>query len=469
MGVERTGRTSAWVRRGRVRAGALAAVIGAIAFVAPTVAAGERSAPAARPSAAAAAAQSRTAAVEQSPAAAEPGSELTIYLVTIGPGDAVWERFGHNALWVRDAATGQDLAYNYGMFDFDEPGYLRNFIRGRLNYWVQPVDAGAMVRAYAAANRSVWVQELNLTPAQRLELKRFLEWNSLPENRTYRYDYYRDNCSTRVRDAIDMVLGGRLRQVLDAEPSGMTYRAHTRRLVADDLPVFYGLEVAMTRVIDEPLSLWDESFLPMELMENVRRVTVTDGAGREAPLVKAETLLFEASRPPLPEGVPDRVPVSLAVGTMLGAALALSGRGSVRRGPRAVFVLLATTWAAVTGALGALLAFLWAGTDHWVTYGNENLLQANPLALLLAVLLPLAAKKNSARVTAALRWTATALALLSIAGLVLQALPGFDQVNGEIIALALPVHVGLAAGVVLGFAPRDQRVRVAALRGATVP
>jgi len=409
-------------------------------------------------------------AAQQPAAAAEPGSELTIYLVTMGPGDAVWERFGHNALWVCDAATGQDLAYNYGMFDFDEPGYLRNFIRGRLNYWVQPVDARAMVQAYAAANRSVWVQELNLTPAQRLEMKRFLEWNSLPENRTYRYDYYRDNCSTRVRDVIDMVLGGRLRQVLDAEASGMTYRAHTRRLVADDLPVFYGLEVAMTGAIDAPLSLWAESFLPMELMENVRRVTVTDAAGGEAPLVKAETLLFEAARPALPEGVPDRVPASLAVGTLLGAALALSGRAAARRrGARAVFVSLASVWALVTGALGTLLAFLWAGTDHWVTYGNENLLQANPLSLALLVLLLLAATRHGARAANALRWTAAALALLSIAGFVLQALPGLDQVNGEIIAFALPVHVGLATGAALGFARREQRVEIMTRHHVTVP
>lgn len=435
--MERGNRASARVRgaRARVRAIVLAA---AVAFgIAVPAAAGA-----------------------QAPATpAEPGSELTVYLVTMGPGDAVWERFGHNALWIRDAATGQDLAYNYGMFDFDEPGYLRNFIRGRLNYWVQPDDARAMVQAYAAANRSVWVQELNLTPAQRLELKRFLEWNVLPENRTYRYDYYRDNCSTRVRDAIDMVLGGRLRQVLDAEPSGMTYRAHTRRLVADDLPVFYGLEVAMTGAIDAPLSLWTESFLPMELMENVRRVTVVDADGGEAPLVKGEAVLFEASRPALPEGVPARVPASLAAGTLLGAALALTGRAAARRrSARAAFVLLALAWAALTGVLGALLAFLWAGTDHWVTYGNENLLQTSPLALALLVLLPLAARRG-ARAADAVRWTAGALALLSITGFLVQALPGFDQVNGEIIALTLPAHAGLAAGAWLWLARQRDAAR----------
>src|SRR5690554_5481762 len=106
--VERRERTGARVRRARLRAMALAAVAaGAVAVVAPA-----------------------DAAAQPPAAASEPGSELAIYLVTMGPGDAVWERFGHNALWVHDAATGQDLAYNYGMFDFDEPGYLRNFIRG---------------------------------------------------------------------------------------------------------------------------------------------------------------------------------------------------------------------------------------------------------------------------------------------------------------------------------------------------
>src|SRR5690606_17468279 len=216
---------------------------------------------------------------------------------------------------------------------------------------------------------------------------------------------------------------------------------------------------------------WAESFLPMELMENVRRVTVTDAAGGEAPLVKAETLLFEAARPALPEGVPDRVPASLAVGTLLGAALALSGRAAARRrGARAVFVSLASVWALVTGALGTLLAFLWAGTDHWVTYGNENLFQANPFSLALLVLLPLATRPgHGARAATALRWTAVTLALLSAAGFILQVLPGFDQVNGEVIALALPVHAGLAAGAALASVRRDQRVEVMAPRTATVP
>ncbi len=101
-----------------------------------------------------------------------------------------------------------------------------------------------------------------------------------------------------------------------------------------------------------------------------------------------------------------------------------------------------------------MIALLWAFTDHYVTYGNENLLQLSPLPLALAALLPLTVlRRRAVRVTG---WLAWGVAAASVAGLLLQALPGFDQVNGEILALAVPAHVGLAGGLwlaVRGTAP----------------
>jgi hypothetical protein len=88
---------------------------------------------------------------------------------------------------------------------------------------MQGFDVEQHLGAYVAANRSIWIQELNLTPAQSAALRDFLEWNELPENRFYQYDPYRDNCSTRIRDAIDRVLGGRLKELTDNEATGGTY------------------------------------------------------------------------------------------------------------------------------------------------------------------------------------------------------------------------------------------------------
>ena len=129
----------------------------------------------------------------------EPGSNLTVYLLTFGWGDVVWERFGHNAIWVSDRARGTDLTYNWGMFDFNQPHFIWRFVTGDTRYWMEPIDYNVMVPYYKSQNRSILAQELNLTPAQRLKLVQFLQTNALPENKFYRYDYYRDNCSTRLQ------------------------------------------------------------------------------------------------------------------------------------------------------------------------------------------------------------------------------------------------------------------------------
>ena len=178
------------------------------------------------------------------PAVAAPGSNLRISIFTMGPGADVWERFGHNAVVVEDRTTGQRDAYNYGMFSFRQENFILRFIQGRMNYWMADEDANNMLAKYMAAGRWVREQELNLTPAQRVEVRDFLEWNDRPENRFYRYDYFLDNCSTRVRDVIDKVLGGSFHTQNTGAASG-TFRFHTQRLVDNDLPLYTGLLLAL--------------------------------------------------------------------------------------------------------------------------------------------------------------------------------------------------------------------------------
>ncbi|HEU4630204.1 MAG TPA: DUF4105 domain-containing protein, partial [Gemmatimonadaceae bacterium] len=206
------------------------------------------------------------------PADAEPGAELTIYLVTMGPGDAIWEKFGHNAIWVHDAATGSDVAYNWGMFDFTEADFIPRFLKGSMRYWMAGYQAQPMIAAYARMNRSVYVQELALTPAQRRELRDFVVWNAQPQNAYYHYDYFRDNCSTRVRDAIDRVLGGRIRAAFDTVVTGTSYRWHMRRLTQEEQPLYTGMHLVLGQPGDRPISAWEAMFLPMKLHDYVRQL-----------------------------------------------------------------------------------------------------------------------------------------------------------------------------------------------------
>jgi hypothetical protein len=380
-------------------------------------------------------------------AAQQPAATLRVHLVTMAPGDAIWERFGHNALWIHDAETGRDLTYNYGLFSFEQPGFIRRFIMGRMLYGVGAEELDRMVPAYASRNRSVWAQELNLTAAQKLELKAFLEWNVQPGNNLYLYDYYRDNCSTRVRDALDRALGGALRTALDTVRTGETYRSHSLRFTYDDIPISTGLLLAMGPAVDRPLSAWDESFIPMQLSEHVRDVRVRDDAGDLVPLVVSELVLFTADRAASPAAPPRRLGGYLLVGLSVAIAIAALGRAAARggaAGARAAFTTIAVVWTGLVGVFGTIIVFLWVVTDHVASYGNENVLQANPLGLALAVAIPVAMVRGGrARVVAF--WIAATAAALSLLGLLLEPLPAFAQSNLEILALLVPAHLALAA------------------------
>jgi uncharacterized protein DUF4105 len=372
----------------------------------------------------------------------EPGSDLTVYLVTASVGDAIFERFGHNAIWIYDSTHNTNVAYNWGMFDFDQPAFIRRFLMGRMLYSMGPQSMDDMMRQYQARNRTVWVQELNLSPARKANLKEYLEWNARPENRDYRYDYYRDNCSTRARDALDRVLSGTMRRTLEQSPSISTYRSETKRLMAGDPAMLAGMNLAMGSRIDRPLTAWDESFIPMKLRTWLRELTVEGPNGERLPLVKSERTLFQATREEPPQAAPNYLTRYLIAGVVFAAVLLLFG--SLRPGwSRITFRVLAGAWSLFIGLLGTLIAVLWAFTDHTVTYGNENVLQANPLSLALLVgLIGLAFRKPwASKLTARLALIVAGLGLL---GLVLQLLPGLDQANGDIIALILPTHLAIA-------------------------
>ena len=221
-----------------------------------------------------------------------PGSELTVFLMTMGPGRQVWERFGHNAIWIHDPIHGTDQAYNYGLFDFHQQNFLLRFIRARCGTgWPAFPPSQYVCAIPSGTNRSVWVQELELTARGPARAAAIPEWNEEPEHRFYHYDYYRDNCSTRVRDALDRVLGGAIRTQTVAIPAGTTYRFHTQRLTANDPLIIHGPAASAGPGVDRPISAWEEMFLPLKMREHVRRVHRVPGqvapgsrwSGRSAP------------------------------------------------------------------------------------------------------------------------------------------------------------------------------------------
>ena len=381
-----------------------------------------------------------------------PGSELTVTLITIETGERLWERFGHNSLWLHNALTGADDLYDYGRFSFEKPHFVLRFLQGRMWYSMgHETDVPGILEAYARAGRKIWAQELDLTPAQRAALQEFLVWNWRPENREYFYDYYRDNCSTRIRDALDKVLGGAIRRY-GQQPSSLTWRDETRRLNENHKLIYTGMLLALGRPVDEIMSRWEQMFLPMRLREHLDSLQVVDSlptgstASTARPLVKSARVISPGGRWPVPDRPTSWLAGYLIVGVLLGGlVLAL---GATR-----AFLPAATLWLLVLGALGLLLTYLSGFSRHVATYRNENLLLCNVLSLAAAVLLPSALRGRSwAREPARkLVWLLFALVVLALGVTVV-----LPQHNAELIALLLPVQLGVLLGLerrLRGFVP----------------
>ena len=389
-----------------------------------------------------------------------------VYLMTMGPGKQVWERFGHNAIWIHDPVGGTDETYNYGLFDFGQEGFLLRFVQGRMWYWMQGFPAQSYVESYRRANRSVWVQELEMPPEAKRELQAFLEWNERPENRFYHYDYYRDNCSTRVRDALDRALAGHLRESSSDVPTGRTFRYHTLRLTSNDPATYTGLELGLGQPVDQPISMWEEMFLPLALRVHLRKIRVAGPDGRSVPLVKSERTLFESSEPAPPPSPPSWTLGYLVGGVLIGGlALGFGARAATSGLARAGFLAATWSWWLLSGLAGLVVAGLWCCTDHSAAYHNANVLQTNLLALpLLWYGTRLAFGSPRAATPAVV--LSEALVALSLLGLLLKAFPALHQVNGDIIALSLPAHAGIAAAVWRLARRQPQRTRLAPSRAS---
>lgn len=358
-----------------------------------------------------------------------------VALVTFGPGTVYWERFGHDAIIVRDPAVGESIVYNYGVFDFQQKNFFLNFARGHMQYRLIAEPLEADLEAYAEEGRSVTVQMLNLKPAQARWLAAFLAWNARPENARYPYDYFINNCTTKVRDALNQALGGALERQLSRRSMRQTYRFDAVRLISPDFWLALGMDVGLGPRGDRPLNQWQESFVPSALSAALRLVVVRDADGTR-PLVSDEQTVLQSRLPAEPAAPPALGLPFLVAGLVLALLLLWMGRGQSRF-QRAAFALLAGAWWLMCGCSGLLLAGLWALTDHWAAWGNENLLLLDPLCLAVPILW--------SRAPRSARWLCTLIAAAALLSPIIRALPGLYQRNLPFIALAVPVHLLLAA------------------------
>ena len=356
-----------------------------------------------------------------------------IGVATMQPGEIFFERFGHNAIMVDDPALPEPVSYNFGYFDMEEPDFVARFVRGDMRYRLLALPLSQDLAYYRETGRGVSIQWLDLEPAQARALAAALEENARPENAYYRYEYFTDNCSTRVRDALDAALGGALERQLSGRSRGNSFRGDAVRLASPAPWMSLGFDLGLGPAADRPNSLWHEAFVPMRLADALTRVEL-DGA---RPLVaETEQLLPHRLAPEPPESRRAWWPWLLAGLVLLAAIRA----GGLRR-PRLLAGLAMAFWL-LCSALGGVMLFLWLGTEHRFAWGNHNLLLFTPLCLLL---LPggwrIARGRAPGVVFQVLAWSVVAG---TVVALFLHLLPVLPQRNAHWLALVLPVHFALA-------------------------
>lgn len=308
---------------------------------------------------------------------AESEEDLTVSLVTTGPGSEVYLWWGHIALLVEDHSQGTDYLYDFGVFSFETENFLSNFILGRLWYMSHRSSGEANIRRTIREDRRIRIQTLRFPPGNKLRLVRELERRVLPENREYLYEYYRDNCATRIRDLLDEACDGELRKV-SSRDAAMTLRLQTRRFTGHNKLVEWLLMFLMSGNIDQKISGWEAMFLPAEIPGYLEEISFFDSRGAEQPVVVSDRIVYrpedERSIPAVP-GNP--LPAPLIAG-VLTAAILIAGRQL--QGKPGLVMEIFFRLILVSGALlGSVLFFLSFFTDHAVTHGNWNLLLLNPL------------------------------------------------------------------------------------------
>ena len=299
-----------------------------------------------------------------------------ISIITCAPGQAeVFLAFGHSAIRVYDPEYGIDYVYNYGVFDFNQPNFYLNYTKGNLLFKLGVYLYPDFLNAYLEDGRWVHEQVLDLSQSQRQAIFKYLEWNALPENQTYRYDYFYNNCSSKVRDVFAEVLGDSIKFDGSYITTNYTIRQLTDLYLTQQPWGDLGIDICLGLPMDKKATPYEYMFLPDYLESGFDHATFRK-KDIWVPIVKTKKPFY----PPRPEIVlKSLIHPWVAFGGLLGLTIAISiydlRRKKVSKGFDIVLF-------GVTGLIGSLLILLWIATDHQAAAYNFNILWALPTHLL---------------------------------------------------------------------------------------
>jgi Domain of unknown function (DUF4105) len=330
---------------------------------------------------------------------AQDSSHLRISLLTCTPGEELYSTFGHSAYRVIDSSSVTDIVYNYGTFDFNDKNFYLKFIRGKLLYYVSAERFEDFKYDYQAENRGITEQVLNLTAAEKTSIQRFLNNNLKEENKFYQYDFFLDNCTTRLRDILKKNHDSSF-TVKPVMPIGTTFRQAIYIYLDKNKQPWskLGIDILLGKPCDGVMTAEQMQFLPDNLMISL------DSA--EHPVVLSHQDLYPINKSE--ETGSFFSPFVIFIVVLLVFALLSFLKNSV---VQKILLGLDFMLFFSTGLLGIILILMWLATDHSMTKDNFNLLWAWPLNFIGAFFI--ASKKNWVKKYFAFQTVALILVLLA--------------------------------------------------------
>ncbi|RYE22914.1 MAG: DUF4105 domain-containing protein [Sphingobacteriales bacterium] len=298
---------------------------------------------------------------------AQDSSRIRISLLTCTPGNELYSIFGHSALRVVDSNSVTDIVYNYGTFNFGDEGFYIKFIRGKLRYYLNVERFEDFKAVYQYENRGITEQVLQLNQAEKVALQRALIENLKEENKYYQYDFFFDNCTTRLRDLITKYKSPQP-HLPAVRPEQMRFREAIHEYLNKGNQQWskWGIDVLLGARTDRVMTAAEQQFLPDNLMMAL-------DAAKNPVVVKESLQLYE----PQPAAQQKKWFTPMLTFSLLLAVFVILQVGFHKKFPLLIAGMDGLLFF-LTGILGILLVFMWVATDHSMTKSNYNLLWAWP-------------------------------------------------------------------------------------------
>ena len=382
-------------------------------------------------------------------AAENPMDNLLFKIAVFGPSDEVFIWWGHAGLIIENVPTGYSRIYDWGIFAYSGDSFVRAYALNDVRYRCAISPANEDIENYIEEDRDIVLYTLDIDSVKKRAILDYAGNNTLPANCWYTYHQFKDNCSTRIRDLIDMGTDGQFKEYFENAPGRFTFREHMRRFTWYSPFSDWFFDFLLGRSVDRNISMWEEMFLPVELGNCIASYSYIDDTGARRKLVSdVEIINKTKNRTAILEAPRSQTPRALAAGLAVAALLILVRLLCAKRPltGRALMGISHSAAGLFLGVAGTVLFFASRVPERDYMRSNINLLYANPLVLAvipLGIIVALGAKFSLGAARCLRIWWRYVCAACVVSAL-LNILPFLRQDNWPALALVLPVALVLA-------------------------